>query len=195
MTAKCTSYEGTIILQYEVTQEISFLGVATTERTSRGIIGSKVILALSFVLPYLVDWVSAEDYYQLAIYLPTWVVLDSEWSSYIGPTPMALLMFSYWLPYVYVGYQSYKFANGKYTSVGRYVAGVAFVTLLGILPVIPMTMYPRASIGGRAYYSTVIPLPLISILAMVLIPLLRPVVVISPWDQVSPYDQNRQNSS
>lgn len=156
---------------------------AIAVKTSRGINSSKAILTLSFVLPYLVDWVSAEDYHQIAVYAPIWIAFDSESYSYIGPTLMALLMFIYWLPYIYVGYQSYRFAHGEYSSVRRYVAGVAFVTLLAILLTAPLTMVPRASSGDIEYYSTVIPLPIVSILAIVFIPFLRPEAVISPWDQ------------
>jgi hypothetical protein len=97
---------------------------------------------------------------------------------------MAFLMVFYWLPYVYVGYQSYRFAHGKYSSIGRYIAGVAFVTLLAILLTLPMMMVPRASSDEIDYFSAVIPLPLVSILAIVLMPRLRPVVLESPWDSV-----------
>ena len=167
-------------------------GALSLEPTTRGINAGKLIFGLSFFLPYLVDWVNEEGFQQLAIYAPTWVALDSEWVSYIGPAGMALLMFTYWLPYVYVGYQSYRFAQGKYSSIGRYVAGVAFVSLIAILLTLPMTMVPRASDGGTDYFSAVIPLPLVTILSLVLIPLLRPVMVTSPWDStkhdVFPYD-------
>lgn len=164
-----------------------------TEKTSRGAIISKTILALSFVLPYWADWVNTEDYSQFALYAPTWVVLHSEWSSYVGPTPMTLLMFAYWIPYVYVAYQSYMFAQGKYSSVKRYITGVTIVTLLGILLILPTMVIPRASIGDRNYYSAAIPLPLVSILAIVLIPLLRPAEVSSPWVQDEPLSRNQQN--
>ena len=156
---------------------------AIAVKTSRGIISSKAILVLSLVSPYLVDWVSAEEFRQFIIYAPIWIALDSRWSSYIGPTLMSLLMFIYWVPYVYVGYQSYRYANGKYSGVRRYAAGVALVTLLAVLLTVPLAMVPRASMGGTDYYSTVIPLPIVSILALVLIPLLRPVAVSSPWKE------------
>ena len=141
-----------------------------------------MILGLSFFLPYLADWLNEGTLQQLAIYAPTWVLLEGEWTSYIGPTPMTLLMFSYWLPYVYVGYQSYRFANAKYSSIRRYIAGVTFVSLLAILLVLPMMTVPRASDGGTDYFSTVVPLPLVSILALVLVPILQPVELDSLWD-------------
>jgi hypothetical protein len=161
------------------------LGAATTEETPRGVMISKVILALSFVLPYVVDWVNAEDSSLLAIYAPTWVVLESAWASYAGPTLMSLLMFVYWTPYVYVAYQSYRFAHGKYSSVKRYILGAAFVTSIAIILVVPFAMVPQVSTGDTDYYPLVIPLPLVSILATLLIPVLRPMEVSSPWDQTS----------
>jgi hypothetical protein len=157
-------------------------GETTLEPTIRGLTISKAIIGLSLLFPYLADWLNNEAFQQLVIYAPTWVLLQSEWSSYIGPTPMALIMFSYWLPYVYVGYQSYRFAQGKYTTTRRYIIGVVFVTLLAIVLVLPMMTVPRASDGGIDYFSMVIPLPLISIFALVLIPLLRPTELTSPWD-------------
>jgi hypothetical protein len=166
-----------------------------TEKTSRGITISKVILVLSVILPYLVYWVNAQDYYQFALYAPTWVILQSDWSSYAGPTGMALLMVVYWVPYVYVAYQSYRFAHGRYSSVERYVAGVAFVTLVAILLIVPLAMRPLASIGDTDYYPAMVPLPLISVLAIVLIPLLRPTELSSPWDQTDSLDQNEEDIS
>ena len=157
-------------------------GESSLEPTTRGITISKVILGLSLFLPYLADWLQEEAFQQLAIYAPTWVLLESEWTSYVGPTPMTLLMFIYWLPYVYVGYQSYKFAQGKYSSIRRYVSGVSFVTFLAFILILPMIMVPRASYGEIDYFSVVIPLPLISILAIVLIPFIRPIMLTSPWD-------------
>ncbi|MFW9885993.1 MAG: hypothetical protein ACFFEX_16530 [Candidatus Thorarchaeota archaeon] len=156
-------------------------GALPFEPTSRGIKISKIIFGLSLFLPYLVDWLNEAEFQQLAIYAPTWVALQSDWVSYIGPTPMALIMIFYWLPYVYIGYQSYRFAQGKYSSIGRYSAGVAFVTILAILMTLPMMTVPRASSGGMVYFSAVIPLPLVSILAVLLIPLLRPNLLSSPW--------------
>ena len=44
-------------------------------------------------------------------------------------------------------------------------------------------MIPRASIGEMDFFSIIIPLPLVSILAVVLIPLLRPVRITAPWSQ------------
>jgi hypothetical protein len=157
---------------------------AAVQETSRGVRISKTILGLSFVLPYLVDWMDADDFRHLLIYAPTWLVLDSEQVSYVGPTLMTFLMIFYWLPYVYVGYQSYRFAKGKYSGVGRYVAGVVFVTLVAVLLTIPMMIYPRAVSDETVFYPAVIPLPLVSVLALALVPLLRPFALTSPWDSV-----------
>jgi len=154
----------------------------TLQETSRGIAVSKAILGASFFLPYLVDRLDADGFGQFLIYAPTWLMVQSEPSSYVGPSLMALLMFVYWLPYVYVGYQSYRFAHGRYPSVGRYVIGVVFVTFLAISFTVPLMMIPRASRDGTDFYSTMIPLPLVSVLALVFVPLLRPVVLKSPWD-------------
>ena len=92
-------------------------GALTLEPTTRGINAGKMILGLSFFLPYVVDWVNEEAVYQFAMYAPTWIateykIFDSEWFSYIGPTSIGLLMVFNWLPYVYVGYQSFRFGLG-----------------------------------------------------------------------------------
>ncbi len=164
------------------------------EGTLRGSTISKAILGLSFVLPYLIDWLNRSSYPHLMIYAPTWLLLESEWESFIGPTPMALLMFAYWLPYTYVGFQSYRFSKGKYSSVNRYVVGVVFVTSLAILLTIPLMISPSVWEDGRVFHSTVIPLPLVSILALLLIPVLRPVLLLSPWEDVKENVFSRNDS-
>ncbi|MFW9888653.1 MAG: hypothetical protein ACFFER_10745 [Candidatus Thorarchaeota archaeon] len=171
------------LLSYsEVRFRYYLCGALPFEPTSRGIKISKIILGLSLFLPYLVDWLNEAEFQQLVIYAPTWVALQTDWASYIGPTSMTLAMIFYWLPYVYVGYQSYRFAQGKYSSIGRYSTGVAFVTILAILMTLPLMTVPHTSSGGMVYFSAVIPLPLVSILAVLLIPLLRPNLLSSAWD-------------
>lgn len=155
------------------------------EPTSRGINTAKVIIVLSLLLPYVVDWLNEEGYHMLAIYAPTWIFLSRESYSYFGPTSIGFLMIFQWFPYVYVGYQSYRFAQGQYSRMGWYVGGVAFVTLIAIMFTLPMMMTPRASGMDFEHFSIVIPLPLVSILALVLIPLLRPNTLTSSWDDVT----------
>ena len=154
------------------------------EPTSRGIKTAKVIIVLSFILPYLVDWLNEEGYQQLAIYAPIWIAVSRGGYSYIGPSGMALAMIFNWMPYVYVGYQSYMFAQGRYSSVGRYVLGVVFVTLIAFALTLPMMTFPRASTLEINYYAITIPLPLVSILTVILIPLLRPAMLTSSWEGV-----------
>jgi hypothetical protein len=160
-------------------------GVTPFEQTSRGMKAAKVILGLSFFLPYLADWLYEGEFNQFIIYAPTWVAAASDWSSFIGPTPMALILFFYWFPYVLVGYLSYRFAQGRYSSIRWYVVQVVIVTIFAVLMILPMTTFPRASSGGMVYYSTTLPLPLVSILAIAMIPILRPVELTSPWDDVN----------
>ena len=155
---------------------------AHLEATVRGIKIGKVMIGLSLVLPYLVNWMNEEQFRQFSIYAPTWVFGIVDDILYGGPTPMAFLMIFYWAPYAFVGYQSFRFAQGRYSSVRWYLAIVAFATLIGILFTLSLGTLSTASSNGIQYFPTVIPLPLISILAIVLIPLLRPTVLESSWD-------------
>ncbi len=178
-TSRCAK-----LISFQSLQNVGFreLDGAYLESRPKGIRTAKVIIGLSLILPYLVGWLIEEEFHNFMMYAPTWVVLISEWSTYGGPTPMALLMFVYWIPYVFVGYQSYRFAQGRYSSIGRYIVGVVFVTLVAILFTLSLMNVPMASINEIEYFPTVIPLPLVSILAIVLMPLLRPVGLPSSWD-------------
>ena len=170
------------------------LNITDQQSTTKGLRTAKVLVVLSFVLPYLVDWLNVEFEPQIAVYAPTWIMIHSEWGDYIGPTPLAALMFFYWLPYVFVGYFAYRYAEGRYSSADQYALRVFLVTLVAVLLSIPMMLEPRASSGGVDYYSTVIPLPLVSILSMVLIPVLRPAVVSSPWEAGTGEPSDEENT-
>ena len=159
------------------------LNGAHLESAIRGIKTGKVMIGLSLVLPYLVNWMNEEQFRQFSIYAPIWVFGIVGEVLYGGPTPMGLLMIFYWAPYVFVGYQSYRFAQGRYSSIRWYLVVVAFATLIGILFTLSLGTLSTASSNGIQYFPTVIPLPLISILAILLIPLLRPTVLESSWDR------------
>ena len=150
------------------------------EPSTKGVITAKIVIALSFLLPYLADSLDADDIQHLVVYAPIWVFQISGSDIEFAPSFFGLLLFFYWLPYIMVGLLSYRFAEGK-TSILWYVLGIFVLTSIGISFALPMATMPRASSGGIVYYSTVIPLPIISIVALVLIPLLRPKTLESPW--------------
>ncbi|TFF96885.1 hypothetical protein EU546_00305 [Candidatus Thorarchaeota archaeon] len=142
---------------------------------------SKILVGLSFFLPYLVDWLNTTDITHISIYAPIWVFILSPGYFFVGPTPMALLLFFYWIPYVLVGYQAHRFATGSCSTSRRYVAGVAISTIVAVAFTFPMMMAPRAQVGEDPLYSLVIPFPLVSILAVLFIPVLRPRHLQTPW--------------
>jgi hypothetical protein len=142
---------------------------------------SKILFGLSFFLPYLVDWLNATDITHISIYAPIWVFILSPDYFFAGLTPMALLLFFYWTPYVLVGYQAYRFANGVCSSIRSYVVGIAILTAIAMAFTFSMMMAPRAQVGEDPLYSLVIPLPLVSALATLLIPALRPRHLQTPW--------------
>jgi hypothetical protein len=142
---------------------------------------SKILFALSFLFPYLIDYANVAELDHLVVYAPLWIFARVEGQIYAGPNPLALIMFFYWTPIVVTGYLSYRFAKGQFSSVKLYILCVIICVSLTIFFILPMMTIPRAMVEGDLIYTTVIPLPIAPALSLLLIPYLRPAEIISPW--------------
>ena len=151
------------------------------EPKERAIKVAKALLALSFLLPYLIDYSGPDDLNHFIIYAPIWVFGQMENQIFGGPHPYALIMFTFWLPIVLMGYQSYRFANGKCSSTKSYVLSIFILVVLTIFFTLPMMFTPRGYANGEDIYSTIIPLPIIPIFSLALIPILQPTEISGPW--------------
>ncbi len=154
------------------------------EPRAKSVTIAKIILALSFLLPYLFDYRSPETFDSLMIYAPIWVLQRRGNLVVGGPTPMALVMFQFWLPYVLIGYQAYRYANGRLSSERSYLRSVILLTLVAILLMLPMLFIPIGSMGDDVpIYSLILPIPIIPVLALLSVRLLRPTKIEVPWSE------------
>ncbi len=159
-------------------------GVDQFEPRAKSVTIAKVILALSFLLPYLFDYRSPETFDSLMIYAPIWVLQRRGTLVVGGLTPMALIMFQFWLPYVLIGYQAYRYANGRFSSERSYLRNILLLTLVAILLMLPMLFIPIGSMGDNVpIYSLILPIPIIPVLVLASTRFLRPIKVEVPWSE------------
>jgi hypothetical protein len=102
-----------------------------------------------------------------------------------GPTPMALLMFQFWIPYTLVGYQAFRYAKGQLSSKKSYFVNIIVLTAIAILLSIPLSFIPTGSTGTEDIYTLGIPLPIMSVLAFLSVGFLSPTRVEAPWTEES----------
>lgn len=160
------------------------------EPRAKSVTIAKVILALSFLSPYLFDYRSPETFDSLMIYAPIWVLQRRGNLVVGGLTPMALIMFQFWLPYVLIGYQAYKYANGRCSSERSYLRNILLLTLVAILLMLPMLFIPIGSMDDNVpIYSLILPIPIIPVLALLSVRLLRPNRIEVPWTEESESEQ------
>jgi len=156
------------------------------EPRANSVIIAKVILGLSFLLPYLLDYRSPETFDSLMIYAPIWVIQRRGDLVVGGPTPMALIMFQFWLPYVLIGYQAYRYAKGQCSSERSYLLSIALLTIIAILLMLPMLFIPVGSmVDDITVYALILPIPIVPLLALLSIRLLRPTKIDIPWTEQS----------
>lgn len=141
----------------------------------------KFILVLSFFLPYIFTYPSSETFVSFMIYAPIWVLQERSSILYGGFTPIGLLMFQFWLPYTFIGYQAYRYAKGRCSSEKSYLLSVIFLTIVAVLLVLPLSLMPTGSTVTEDIYTTHVPLPLISVIAFLSVRRLAPIRVESPW--------------
>ncbi len=141
----------------------------------------KFLLVLSFFLPYILAYPSHESFISFMIYAPNWVLQERSSIIYGGFTPLALIMFQFWLPYTFIGYQAYRYAKGRCSSTRSYLLSIILLTTIAILFVLPLSLTPSGSTDTVDIYTTYLPLPLTSILAILSVRYLAPIRVTSPW--------------
>ncbi|TFG31719.1 hypothetical protein EU528_05525 [Candidatus Thorarchaeota archaeon] len=156
----------------------------------------KFLLVLSFFLPYLIV-IPPEDSYSSVdwmIYAPIWVLQARGEILAGGPTPIALIMFQFWLPYTLIGYQAYRYASGRLSSERFYFLSIVILTAIMLLLSLPLSLISSGSSSGPSgteyFYSLYIPIPIFPILAAVFYRLLRPTRVESPWTEESEKDES-----
>lgn len=149
----------------------------------------KLLLVLSFFLPYLYANPGEESFYTFMMYAPIWVLQLRSSIVYGGPTPMALIMFQYWIPYALIGYQAYRYAKGRLSSEKSYFLSIILLTIVAILLTVPLSLIPTGSstIGDvhTDFYTIAIPLPIITVMALLSVRLLAPTKVEAPWTEES----------
>lgn len=143
----------------------------------------KFLLVLSFFLPYIFAYPSHETFISFMIYAPNWVLQERSSIIYGGFTPMALIMFQFWLPYTLIGYQAYRYAKGRCSSEKSYLLSIILLTIIAIIFILPLSLTPSGSTGGADIYTTYMPLPLTSLLAFLAVRHLAPTKVVSPWTE------------
>jgi hypothetical protein len=157
----------------------------------------KFLFALSFFLPYLVTYPpegSSVHWMDWMIYAPIWV-LQMRGSIIVGgPTPMALVMFQFWIPYTLIGYQAYRYAKGRLSSVRNYFVSVISLTVISILLALPLSLIPSGFDGEVNLYSPYIPIPILPLLALLSYRLLRPTRVETPWSEEEKTDTNEEST-
>ncbi|MHA1615685.1 MAG: hypothetical protein ACTSYJ_12635 [Candidatus Thorarchaeota archaeon] len=146
---------------------------------------AKVILSLSLLLPYIWSYPSSESFYSFMIYAPFWVLAQQGTLLVGGPSPMALIMFQFWLPYVLIGYQATRYANGRCSSESSYLLSIVLLTIVAILFVIPISINPSGFMNGEDIYQIAIPIPIIPILALLSVRQLSPTQIEVPWTEES----------
>jgi hypothetical protein len=144
---------------------------------------SKWIFGLSLVLPYIWSYPSSESFYTFLIYAPFWVLGEQNTVLFGGPTPMALIMFQFWLPYVLIGYQARRYANGKCSSDKSYLLSIVILTIVAIFFTFTMSIRPTGFDNGVDIYQIAIPIPVIPILALLSYRLLSPTKIEVPWTE------------
>ncbi|MGY5871526.1 MAG: hypothetical protein RTV72_04700 [Candidatus Thorarchaeota archaeon] len=160
-------------------------GASQLEPRAKSIQLGKVIFGLSLVLPYIWSYPSSETFYSLMVYAPFWVFAQQGGIFVGGPTPLALIMFQFWLPYVLIGYQAERYAKGKCSSDKSYLLSVGILTIVAILFVIPLSINPTGFMNGEDVYQICIPIPIVPILALLSYRLLRPTTIEVPWTEES----------
>ncbi len=145
----------------------------------------KFLLVISFFLPYLVLFASEDSYSSVdwMIYAPIWVLQQRPGILAGGPTPIALIMFQFWIPYTLIGYQAYRYASGRLSSDRSYFLSILILTAFAILLSLPMSLIPSGSGVDGLIYTPYIPIPIVPILATLSYRLLRPTRVESPWTE------------
>ncbi|MDH4214611.1 MAG: hypothetical protein OEV85_11875 [Candidatus Thorarchaeota archaeon] len=141
----------------------------------------KFILVLSFFLPYIFAYPNHETFMSFMIYAPNWVLQERSSLIYGGFSPMALIMFQFWLPYTFIGFQAYRYAKGRCSGEKSYLLSVILLTIVAVLLVLPLSLMPSGSTGTEDIYTTYVPLPLISVIAFLSVRRLAPTRVVSPW--------------
>lgn len=147
----------------------------------------KFLLVLSFFLPYLVLIPSADSYSWIdwMIYAPIWVLQGQGEILAGGPHPFALLMFQFWLPYILIGYQAYRFAKGRLSGERNYFRNIVILTVVAILLALPLSLTPSGGSYDGVTYTPYIPIPIIPIIAILSYRLLRPNRIETPWSKES----------
>jgi len=160
-------------------------GSSQLEPRAKSIQIGKVIFGLSLVLPYIWSYPSSESFYGFMMYAPFWVLAEQSSILVGGPTPLALIMFQFWLPYVLIGYQTTRYANGKCSSDKSYFLSIILLTIAALFFIIPYYTYPSGYNGVDYIYQIMIPIPIIPILALLSYRLLSPTKIDVPWTEAS----------
>jgi len=97
---------------------------------------------------------------------PIWILGIQDGILTLGPILLVLITgFTYWIPYVYVGHEFKKLATDEENSWSRFRFRVLVATFIAVLQVVWIS-YINMTHGSRP--RLYIPLPIVSVIAMIL---------------------------
>ncbi|MBD3408375.1 MAG: hypothetical protein GF411_19790 [Candidatus Lokiarchaeota archaeon] len=146
---------------------------------------SAISLILSFLLPFMITIGPMVGNEYFIIYAPLWIFYKAGTETYFGFSPMMLVMVLYWIPYTISAYQVPRLVEGKIDSFKTLARNVLILTTIGIILTLPLSFIPSGMSGGIEYYTTMVPIPFASIMAILFGYFVKPQNIESVWDEES----------
>lgn len=148
----------------------------------QGILSSSMLI-LSFLVPFMIVVSMSEHFPYWLLYAPVWILGVQEDIWYGGPTPMPMLLFFFWLPYVYVGWEFKRLAEGRLESWFDFSLRTLIASVLAVVFVIPNSFVQSGSGPEGPVYSQYIPLPILPVLALIIGWKFKPETGGEPWEE------------
>jgi hypothetical protein len=124
------------------------------------------LLVLSFLCPYMFGISLSETHPGGGLMAPIWVLGIQDGILSLGPILYVLIVgFTYWIPYVYVGYEFRRLAYDEEDSWSRFRFRVLVSTFIAILQVVWVSYINMTHGSAQRLY---IPLPIVSVAAIIL---------------------------
>ncbi|MBS3796108.1 MAG: hypothetical protein KGY80_14475 [Candidatus Thorarchaeota archaeon] len=137
------------------------------------------VLVLSFLCPYMFGITLSETHSGGGLMAPIWILGIQDGILTLGPILLVLITgFTYWIPYVYVGHEFKKLATDEENSWSRFRFRVLVATFIAVLQVVWIS-YINMTHGSRP--RLYIPLPIVSVIALILGRRFVPREVEEPW--------------
>ncbi|MBS3796109.1 MAG: hypothetical protein KGY80_14480, partial [Candidatus Thorarchaeota archaeon] len=153
------------------------------------------MLILSFLAPFMLAVSTSEHFAFWLLYAPVWIVGIQEGTLYAGPTPMPLLLFLFWIPYVYVGYEFKRLTEGRLESWFDFALRVLIATAIVVVFSIQASFVQTGGGVEGPMDTRYIPLPVLPVLALIMGWKFKPDRGEGPWrEEESETGANETNS-